>query len=238
MRQNVCVLSPQFPSRWTRAVSKHLKHTIMKKTLSQLSFWSLLLCLSLTWTSCTDVELAKAAKGNWTHTQQLTDEDGMPYTETTRYSFNHIDGGDKDGGTFTERTYIKQKGEEDGMAVSYRMSAHVKGEWEFILGDLYMTYDLASLRVNMDDLDFALTEDASYDMRLGMAGVALYEGLTGTDLLDKDGLGEEIANEWYQELYQLYKSENEDETCYQDVEIEGNVMTVGTADGRMTLHRD
>lgn len=118
------------------------------------------------------------------------------------------------------------------------MSARVEGEWEFILGDLYMTYDLASLQVKMDDFDLNLTEDASYDMQLGMAGVALYEGLTGTDLLDKDGMCEEITDEWYQELYNIYQSDNENETCYQDVEIEGDVMTVGTTDGRMRFHRD
>ena len=210
----------------------------MKKSTVTTVLWSALLCLTLTWTSCSDARLAEAADGEWVNTQQLTDEDGIPYTETTRYRFKHIDSGDKDGGTFTERTYIKQSGEEDGVAVSYRMSARVEGEWEFILGDLYMTYDLASLQVKMDDFDLNLTEDASYDMQLGMVGVALYEGLTGTDLLDKDGMCEEITDEWYQELYNIYQSDNENETCYQDVEIEGDVMTVGTTDGRMRFHRD
>lgn len=209
----------------------------MKESTVKKFAWGNILCLTLTWTSCSDTQLAEAIDGEWTNTQQLTDEEGIVHTETTRYSFNYIDNKTKDGGRFVERTYIKQNCEEDGMVVSCCMSAFIKGEWEFIWGNLYMTYNLASLRVIMDDFNINLTKDASYNMLLGMAGITLFEGLTDTDLLDKDGMSKEIKNKWYQELHQIYESNNKNEACFTDVKINDNIMTVGTDEGKLRFYR-
>ena len=57
-----------------------------------------ILCLTFAATACSDADLAEAAEGKWINTCQLKDDEGTPYTQSTLYSFTHIDSNTKEGG--------------------------------------------------------------------------------------------------------------------------------------------
>lgn len=210
----------------------------MKNTMKRAALWMTILCLTLAATSCSDADLAKASEGRWVNTCQLKDDEGIPYTQSTLYTFNHIDSNTKDGGTFVEKIRIEQMLEEDGLSLNYDLVSSVSGEWEIIFGDLYLTYDPSTLEVKMDNFDFNLSADASSEMRLGMAGINLYESLTGEDLLDVEGIKEELREGFYQDLSLKYAETNEEDICYPNLQVEGNSMSFDTEDvGRIELHR-
>ena len=210
----------------------------MKNAIKRTVLWMNVLCLTFTATSCSDADLAKAAEGKWVNTCQLEDDEGIPYTQSTLYSFTHIDSDAKNGGTFVEKIRIEQMEEEDGMSLNYSLASSISGEWEIIFGDLYLTYDPSTLEVAVDNFDFNLTADATPDMRLGMVGVNLYESLTGEDLLDMEGVKRAFQDDYYQAQLQRYTEFNEEDTCFPDFQAEGNSMSFDTEDvGRIEFHR-
>lgn len=182
--------------------------------------------------------MAKAAEGQWVNTCQLKDDEGTPYTQSTMYTFNHIDSDSKDGGTFVEKVRIEQMEEEDGMSLNYSLLSSISGEWEIVFGDLYLTYDPSTLEVTVDNFDFNLTADATTEMRIGMAGINMYESLTGEDLLDTEELKKEIQDNYYLAQRQRCVEANEEDNYLSDFQVEGNSMSFGTADvGRLKFHR-
>ena len=72
--------------------------TIMKNTMKRTALWMTILCLTFAATACSDADLAEAAEGKWINTCQLKDDEGTPYTQSTLYSFTHIDSNTKEGG--------------------------------------------------------------------------------------------------------------------------------------------
>lgn len=210
----------------------------MKNIIKNAVLWMPILCLTFTAISCSDADLAEAAEGQWVNTCQLKDDEGIPYTQSTLYTFNHIDDGEKDGGTFVEKVRIEQMEEEDGMSLNYSLLSSVNGEWEIVFGDLYLTYDPSTLEVTVDNFDFNLTADATTEMRIGMAGINMYESLTGEDLLDTEELKKEIQDNYYLAQRQRCVETNEADNCLSDFQVEGNSMSFGTADvGRIEFHR-
>ena len=81
----------------------------MKNIIKNAALWMTILCLTFTAISCSDAGLAEAAEGQWVNTCQLKDDEGIPYTQSTLYTFNHIDDGEKDGGRGINRLSTEGK---------------------------------------------------------------------------------------------------------------------------------
>lgn len=92
--------------------------------------------------ACDDADLARSANGLWYLKLNMKDEYGIPYTENQYLQFNFKESDEKDGGTFRETFQMDQTEETDGLQVTYKVQSTIHGDWEVLLEDLYMTYDV------------------------------------------------------------------------------------------------
>ena len=190
--------------------------------------------------SCEDAKLAKVIDGKWETNITLKDEYGTPYTQRQIYYFRYKDSDDKEGGTVTEQTITSMTEEVDDIEVSYTATSTIKGEWEVILGDLYFTYNLSTLDVDITNVDYQVSENADLSTRMDYAEAAIGMALLGQELIDKDALAEEIRKNAYQSFYESYELDNNDGegSCYEDLKVAENAMSFKTADmGQMELKR-
>lgn len=194
--------------------------------------------LGIALTSCNDEKLAKSADGKWATSLTLKDEYGTPYTQGQTYVFNYVKSDSKDGGSFTEQTETAMTEEEDDFEVSYTAKTSIRGEWEIIFGDLYMTYDLSSLDVAITDVDYKLSDGTDFSTRLDYAEAAIGAAMFGQELINKKELAEEIRKNAYKSFYEVYESSNDEGSYYEELKIENGVMSFQTSDvGRMRLRK-
>ena len=175
------------------------------------------------------------AEGNWIYKDELTDEDGDPFTQVSLITFKHDPDSTTDGGTFVERTYFQQNWEDENLKYNYASTTEVEGTWEIVMGSLCQTYNISSLTVSLDHFDY---KPANTDVAWQMLDYTL-ENL-GEDMIDKDKLGEEIRKADYKEKRALYVSQNKDDAegaGFTDLKIDGETLSYATGDmGRLTYH--
>lgn len=209
------------------------------KRLDLLIVFTLLL---LGFTSCSDAKLAKEMEGTWHVTLNMKDYEGTPYTQEQFYEFTNVKSDSKDGGTFIERTVNPIEEEVEGIAVKYTATSVISGEWEVLFGDLYMTYNLSSFDVFVDDVDYKFSDNIDYGTALDYMGAAIASAMFGQELIDKEELAKEIRKEVYKSLYEEYEQQNradrEEGASYANLKIENGIMSFDTYDiGRMQLNR-
>ena len=190
-----------------------------------------LLVLSLV--SCTDADLARQADGLWYVKLNVKDEYGIPHTEEQYLRFNYVESDDKDGGTLTETVLMHLSEDVDDYTVTYDVRSEIKGEWEVLLGDLYVNYDLYSLNVEISNIDYSPSKTANILAQINALGDIW-------DMeLNRESIKEEIRKEAYKMLrseYQKNSSDVEDDgPYYPDLQIEEDVMTFTTSDVK-TIH--
>lgn len=212
-------------------ITKRLCHSLYVVRLGLILILSSVLLVS-----CDDADLARSADGLWYLKLNVKDEYGIPYKENQYLRFQFEESDVKDGGSFRETLQADQSEEEDGIKVTYKVQSTIDGEWEVIWGDLHMTYDLYSLEVKISDMKFSVSDNADIMSQWNALGSVW-------DLsLSKKQIAEEIRKEVYQNLRQKYELDNADAenegSCYQDLQIEGDKMSFTTADvERVTLKR-
>lgn len=109
-------------------------------------------------------------------------------------------------------------------------TSNITGEWEVLMGDLKLTYDLSSLDVTIDDIDARLSSDADDIAREAFADAQ------DAGMFDADD--EENRQMVYEELRAQYQADNDEDTYYSDLKVEGGVLSFDTGDfGRVELHR-
>lgn len=214
-----------------RNITKRLYYS-----LSVVRLGLILILLSVLLVSCEDADLARSADGLWYLKLDTKDEYGIPYTENQYLRFHFEESDVKDGGSFRETLQANQSEEEDGIMVTYKVQSTIEGDWEVIWGDLYMTYNLYSLEVKISDMKFSVSDNADIMSQWNALGSIW-------DLsMSKKQIAEEIRKEVYQNLRQKYEQDNADAenegSCYQELQIEGDKMSFTTADfERVTLKR-
>lgn len=214
-----------------RNITKRLYYS-----LSVVRLGLILILSSVLLVSCEDADLARSADGLWYLKLDTKDEYGIPYTENQYLRFHFEESDVKDGGSFRETLQANQSEEEDGIMVTYKVQSTIEGDWEVIWGDLYMTYNLYSLEVKISDMKFSVSDNADIMSQWNALGSIW-------DLsMSKKQIAEEIRKEVYQNLRQKYEQDNADAenegSCYQELQIEGDKMSFTTADfERVTLKR-
>ena len=164
--------------------------------------------------SCDDSRLAEAADGTWEGSFKMKDEYGTPFMQHLTYEFEHIKSGDTDGGRFTEYRTMQRKEQESGITVTYTLKYQVEGEWEIFINDLYLTYDLQSIEVTVEDLKCS----------------SFFVGI--------NYLTEEIRKNAYKMIYDDCEAVNNGEGCYANFEVDDNTLSFDTSDlGRMEFSR-
>lgn len=184
-------------------------------------------------TSCNDEKLAKEIEGQWTIGDTETDEDGTKIDETYTYRFIRIPDKTKDGGYLKESSNGTAITSEDGYECKVTYSTSISGNYEFIAGDLYCTYNLSTLAVNIEDIKIRVSDDGGYEEYQDLLNIAADGSLYEL----KQEIQAETEKELRSELYKQYKKDNDEETCFKDVKIEGDEMTVTTDEGEKTMKR-
>lgn len=200
-------------------------------------------CLSLFFISliflfsaCGDADLARSADGLWHTRLNMKDEYGIPYTVDQYLRLRFEESDEKDGGTFKETMQAHRSEEEEGCKVTYDVHTSIKGDWEVILGDLYMTYDLYSLDVSIENIEFAPAESSNILSQMDFMGED-YWNLN----LNKESIREEMRKTAYRQIMADYRQHNEESEneggCYFDLQVEEDRLTFKASDINMKMTR-
>lgn len=181
--------------------------------------------------SCNDAQLAEQLDGTWHTSYTQKDEDGVPYVQEQEVTFTHIASNTKDGGRFKEKVITAIETEEYDLDVSCKTVCTISGEWEIINGDLYMTYNLSTMNVEVKNMDCKLSNNAALGFSiLGISRVKFQNIITA-----------EIRRNTYQEMYKCYQQSNKENDkggAFLDLSIEDNTMSYSTSDlGRLEWKR-
>lgn len=197
-----------------------------------LFFISLIFLLS----ACGDADLARSADGLWYTRLNMKDEYGIPYTVDQYLRLRFEESDEKDGGIFKETMQAHRSEEEEGCKVTYDVHTSIKGDWEVILGDLYMTYDLYSLDVSIENIEFAPAESSNILSQMDFMGED-YWNLN----LNKESIREEMRKTAYRQIIADYRQHNEESEneggCYFDLQVEGDRLTFKASDINMKMTR-
>ena len=167
--------------------------------------------------SCDDTQLAKDADGRWEGTFRIKDEYGTPQTQKVEYEFKYIEDNLTDGGEFTQTYAIDCEEQEDGINVKYTVKTEIKGTWEVIINDMYLTYNLSSLEVSIENLQC--------NAPLWLAG-------------GSEAVSEEIRKNVYKSLYDEYETSNDEGYYFAGLEVTDDKLSFETSDiGRMEFER-
>ena len=181
--------------------------TLIKKRLLLIILCSILPLVLLN--SCNDSKLAKEVVGTWK--LKISVDEG---SEHTYYHFN-------ENGMFTETTYYYLSEVGDGIEVVVKYASTITGTWEVLVGDLDLTYDVSTLKVNY----------------LGMK----FPGSTGFEENFANALMEslfsDLIKESKDELYDIVEDYYCEETVFANITISGNKMKATIGDETHFLNR-
>lgn len=183
---------------------------------------ALLLCMAMS--SCNDSDLAEALKGTWLSDEmEFTESDGSKFVQQTYYEFTKTDDV-IDGGKFYEEVSGTFTAGDEGLVLTGTVVSRVTGTWDVTMGELYLTYDLSSLTVDVDDASASLADDADEDAQWA------FMDAQASGEFDKASLKKELRNMAYGDLKSQYQTENDEDDPYSDLKVEDNVMSFKTSD--------
>lgn len=196
------------------------------------SFALLLSAIAFLFMSCDDDNIAKSMEGSW-QGQYVVSSDGEDEDNVTQtLSFTYIEDDVKSGGNFTEEHSGHMKDVDCGTGTLdciYHCS--INGTWEIIAGDLYIYYNVPSLKVNInrDDVKF------NYYNEWDALDEIDYSISTLTDL--RGEMIRELKKSIYREMLNEYKT-NDPDAPYRDVKVSERTLSFITNDaGTVELER-
>ena len=147
--------------------------------------------------------------------------------------------GETNGGTFVEQVTMPYSESYADMDVSCTVRTTVRGDWEVILGDLFITYRLSTLHVDVINVDYEITDEEAW---LEAAATEIFAAMLGSDAggIDEGTLADEIRKDIYPGIRETYEEENNggEGDFYEDLKIENGVMTFLTGDaGKVSLKK-
>lgn len=183
----------------------------------------------LTMSSCDDNKLAKQLNGTWqckaTLSNAETSEGEGIEKQTVYQQFKYVESNTEDGGTMKEYRDAEVKEVDlDDMTMDASYRVYVEGKWEIIAGDLYIYYNVSSLKLGLDADDITLHDDD------GTVRLSSYAYILGKTTVD--GLVEEMRQELYKEMKSQYCEDaaKADSAPYQDLKVSADAMSYKTSD--------
>lgn len=196
----------------------------MKKDSKLTCTCALILCMVFLISSCEnkDATLAKALEGRWIYeTEAEYDDEGDVFYTEWELRFNYSKGFEN-GGMFRNYDRLHYTIEDDESIMTWTRTYFVSGFWKIIGGNLYIEYNLSSVKVSLDNYDFQWKDGTP---------------ITQVELEDHKKTFEEAINSYYQDYYDRCQQENEKEGCYTDLEIKGNTMSFVGENGRSIFQK-
>lgn len=186
-------------------------------------YFLLLLTVCMTFSSCKDNQIAKDIQGTWSR-DFIDDDDGIKMRTKETITFAYVED-ELTGGTFDERKdgiFDMEMEDVEDSYITISLYSTIKGTYEILDGDLYLKYDINSLKLNLspDDIELDIKdEDFLKEMK--------------QTEMSMDELKVVLAEEWKETfLEELRKGylDNHPDGAYPDVKIEGKQLSFTTAD--------
>lgn len=183
--------------------------------------------------SCSDKHFAKELNGKWMTDYIMSYSDGEKDSITEYVTFYYVPNSEKDGGTFTETRYYKTNEIEDNdYNYSVKSKSSISGNYEVILGDLSLKYNVSTLVVDIS------TDDVKIDIK-NYAELNSYLSAFSSSLTNPS---EEIAKSFkkniYKNLFEYYKEISSADDGFKDLKIHDDAMSYDTTDGRLEYKKD
>lgn len=175
----------------------------------------ILVLLSALFSSCDDDRLSEAIQGTWNTQYNLTSNDQSVDSVNETLVFKKGNNDDTSGTLVETKRYISKNYEYGDNTYDFVLDSYVEGKWEIIAGDLYVSYDVSTLRVSVEEKSLKVHYSA-------------YEVLS-SDILDlvaeKNELEKQIQKSCYSDMFDYYHCKKDESYQYSDLEINGNSMS-------------
>ena len=183
----------------------------------------LLLTVCMTFSSCKDRQIAKDLQGTWSR-DFIDDDDGVKMRAKETMTFAYVED-EVIGGTFDERRdgiFDMEMEDVEDSYITISLYSTIKGTYEILDGDLYLKYDINSLKLNLspDDIELDI-KDEDFLKEMKQTEMSMDEL--------KVVLAEEWKETFLEELHKEYL-DNHPDGAFPDVKIEGKQLSFTTED--------
>lgn len=113
-----------------------------------------------------DVERAKQAEGTWSAKFSFPTTEGTRIEQTITYSLTDV--ADNRGSLVEDRRWLFDELRDDAK-ITYYATSIVNGWWDIYGGDLYLHYELSTLKVTIDSFSVAARDDVAPELAIGVS---------------------------------------------------------------------
>lgn len=192
----------------------------------------LISCLAFL-SSCDDINLAEKLDGTWKGSVTISYDDQSKEVQEVYQRFKYFeDNVDNDGNVVEVRDCQVKDVDLDGMTMDVRYHTYISGTWEVLNGDLYIKYDVSTLKVKISPDDVELHENNA------LVGIALLAGMLGGytpyDIVN------DLQKDLYKDLFHQYSEDVDDdgETVLPNLNVSDDVISYESSDvGTVKLER-
>lgn len=197
-------------------------------------FKMLFVCLCVVdCTSCSDIKLAEELDGTWKGSVTISYDDQSKEVQEVYQKFKYFeDNIDNDGNIVEVRDCQVKDVDLDGMTMDVKYRTYISGTWEVLNGDLYIKYDVSTLKVKISPDDVELRENNA------LVGLALLAGMLGGytpyDIVN------DLQKDLYKDLFHQYGEDVDDagEIVLPNLNVSDDVISYESSDvGTVKLKR-
>lgn len=184
----------------------------------------------LTFTSCNDNTLARQLEGTWKGGVTISYDDQSKERQDIYLKFHYVESDYEDGGTVTETRYCHVKDVDlDDMTMDADYRTFIQGKYEILNGDLYIKYDVSTLKVELG------VDDINLHYNNTLAALRTLAGMLG-DYTPYD-IANDLQKEIYKDLFHQYQDDTDDdgEAAFLNLKVGANNMNFDTDDAG-TVH--
>ena len=146
---------------------------------------------------------------------------------------------EKSGGIFREKQILTETITEEGYDIYYSIESNVSGEYEVRDGDVYLSYNVPSLSVELKD--FNIKTNFSDDPVQGLMNALDDISMSMSNpfyikSVQKD-IKRSIISDFQENMYDHYVESNKEGNCMPEIKIEKNTLSFKNEEGRITFKK-